>query len=95
MHPLQDQGATFRTALEKNGEPYSQDCATVAGSYGIDRIKVASAAEFKPAVHQAIKSKRPVVTDVFMQREPVPHYWPLEHHGRLLAPQEGPPRRRR
>jgi len=60
MHPQKkDQSTTFGTALEKNGKPYSPDCATVAGSYGTDRIEVASAAEFKPVVHRAIKSNAP------------------------------------
>ena len=33
---------------------------------------LSSAAEFKPALAKAIKSKRPVVLDVYMKNEPVP-----------------------
>ena len=65
-------GTTFGTVFEKNGKPWSPDYAAIARAYGIDGVKVASAAEFKPALEKAIKSKRPVVIDVYMQNEPVP-----------------------
>jgi len=65
-------GTTFGTVFEKNGKSWSPDYAAIARAYGIDGIKVASAAEFKPALDKAIKSKRPVVIDVYMQNEPVP-----------------------
>jgi len=65
-------GTTFGTVFEKNGKPYSPDYAAIARAYGIDGVKINSAAEFKPALEKAIKSKRPVVIDVYMKNEPVP-----------------------
>jgi acetolactate synthase-1/2/3 large subunit len=65
-------GTTFGTVFEKDGKPYSPDFAAIARAYGIEGVKVASAAEFKPALERAIAMKRPVVLDVVMQNEPVP-----------------------
>ena len=65
-------GTTYGTVFEKDGKPYSPDYAAIAKAYGIDGVKVGSAAEFKPALERAIKSNRPVVIDVVMQNEPVP-----------------------
>jgi len=65
-------GTTFGTVFEKNGKSWSPDFAAIARAYGVDGVKVASAAEFKPALAKAIKAKRPVVLDVYMQNEPVP-----------------------
>jgi acetolactate synthase I/II/III large subunit len=63
---------TFGTVFEKNGKPYSPDYAAIAKAYGIEGVKIRSAAEFKPALEAAIKSNRPFVIDVQMQNEPVP-----------------------
>jgi acetolactate synthase-1/2/3 large subunit len=65
-------GTTFATVFEKDGKAWSPDYAAVARAYGIEGVKVASAAELKPALAKAIKSKKPVVIDVFMKNEPVP-----------------------
>jgi acetolactate synthase-1/2/3 large subunit len=65
-------GTTFGTVFEKDGKPYSPDYAAIAKAYGIGGVKVNSAAEFRPALEQAIASKRPFVIDVVMQNEPVP-----------------------
>jgi acetolactate synthase-1/2/3 large subunit len=65
-------GTTFGTVFEKDGKPYSPDYAAIARAYGIDGVKVASAAEFKPALEKAVKSKRPVVIDVSMENVPTP-----------------------
>jgi len=65
-------GTTFATVFEKNGKTWSPDYAAIARAYGIDGVKIASAAEFKPALAKAIRSKRPVVLDVYMKNEPVP-----------------------
>jgi acetolactate synthase-1/2/3 large subunit len=65
-------GTTFGTVFEKNGKPYSPDYAAIAKAYGIEGLKVASAAEFKPALLRAIQSGKPFVLDVAMQNEPVP-----------------------
>ncbi len=63
---------TFGTVFEKDGVPYSPDYAAIATAYGVEGIKVQSAAEFKPALERAIKANRPFVIDVMMQNEPVP-----------------------
>jgi acetolactate synthase I/II/III large subunit len=65
-------GTTFATVFEKDGKSWSPDFAAIARAYGIDGVKVGSAAELKPALEKAIASKRPVVIDVFMKNEPVP-----------------------
>jgi acetolactate synthase-1/2/3 large subunit len=65
-------GTTFATVFEKNGKTWSPDFAAIARGYGILGVKVGSAAELKPALEKAVKSKRPVVIDVFMKNEPVP-----------------------
>ncbi len=65
-------GTTFGTVFEKNGKPWSPDYAAIARAYGVEGVKITSAAEFKPALERAIKSKRPFVIDAYMQNEPVP-----------------------
>jgi acetolactate synthase-1/2/3 large subunit len=65
-------GTTFGTVFEKDGKPYSPDYAAIAKAYGIDGVKINSAAEFKPALERAIKAGKPFVIDVVMQNEPVP-----------------------
>lgn len=65
-------GTTFGTVFEKDGKPYSPDFAAIAKAYGVDGVKINSAAEFKPALERAIKSGKPFVIDVVMQNEPVP-----------------------
>jgi acetolactate synthase-1/2/3 large subunit len=63
---------TFGTVFEKDGKRTSPDYAGIARSYGIEGIKIQSAAEFKPALEQAIASNKPVVLDVGMINNPVP-----------------------
>jgi acetolactate synthase-1/2/3 large subunit len=65
-------GTTFGTVFEKDGKPYSPDFAAIARAYGVEGVKINSAAEFKPALERALKSGKPVVIDVVMQNEPVP-----------------------
>jgi acetolactate synthase-1/2/3 large subunit len=65
-------GTTFGTVFEKDGAPYSPDYAAIARAYGVDGVKLTSAAAFKPALEQAIRANRPTVIDVAMQNEPVP-----------------------
>jgi acetolactate synthase-1/2/3 large subunit len=65
-------GTTYGTVFEKNGKPYSPDYAAIARAYGLDGAKIASAAEFKPALERAIRGNKPFVIDVAMQNEPVP-----------------------
>jgi acetolactate synthase-1/2/3 large subunit len=65
-------GTTYGTVFEKDGKPYSPDYAAVARAYGVDGVKIESAAQFRPALERAIAAKRPFVIDVVMQNEPVP-----------------------
>jgi acetolactate synthase-1/2/3 large subunit len=65
-------GTTFGTVFEKGGRPWSPDYAAIAKAYGVDGVKVESAAGFRPALEKAIASQRPCVIDVAMQNEPVP-----------------------
>jgi acetolactate synthase-1/2/3 large subunit len=65
-------GTTYGTVFEKDGKPYSPDYAAIAKAYGVDGVKIESAAQFRPALERAIASKRPFVIDVVMQNEPVP-----------------------
>ena len=65
-------GTTYGTVFEKSGKPYSPDYAAIAKAYGVDGVKVNSAAEFRPALERAIGSGKPFVIDVVMQNEPVP-----------------------
>ena len=83
-------GTTFGTVFEKDGKPWSPDYAAIAKAYGIDGVKIRPAAEFKPALEKADQVEAsPFVIDVEMQNEPVPTAGSLEHHGHLLAGQEG------
>lgn len=63
---------TYGTVFEKDGESTSPDYAAVARAYGIDSFRINSAAEFKPALEQAIAMNKPVVLDVPMINNPVP-----------------------
>ena len=63
---------TYGTVFEKDGESTSPDYAALARAYGIEGIRVGSAAEFKPALQRAIALNRPVVLDVPMINNPVP-----------------------
>jgi len=65
-------GTTYGTVFEKDGKPYSPDYAAIAKAYGIEGVKIRSAAEFRPALERAIASGKPCVIDVEMQNEPVP-----------------------
>jgi acetolactate synthase I/II/III large subunit len=65
-------GTTFGTVFEKDGAPYSPDHAAIARAYGVDGVKLTSAAAFKPALERAIQANQPYVIDVAMQNEPVP-----------------------
>jgi len=65
-------GTTFATVFEKNGKSYSPDYAAIARAYGVEGIKIGSAAELRPALERAIALKKPVVLDVYMKNEPVP-----------------------
>lgn len=63
---------TFGTVFEKDGESYSPDFAAIARAYGVEGIKIESAAELKPALEKAIALNKPVVIDVYMKNVPTP-----------------------
>jgi acetolactate synthase I/II/III large subunit len=65
-------GTTTGTVFEKNGKPYSPDYAAMAKAYGVDGVRIESAAQFRPALEAAIKAKVPYVLDVIMENAPVP-----------------------
>jgi acetolactate synthase I/II/III large subunit len=65
-------GTTTGTVFEKNGRPYSPDYAAIAKAYGVDGVRIESAAQFKPALEAAIKANVPYVLDVIMENAPVP-----------------------
>jgi acetolactate synthase-1/2/3 large subunit len=63
---------TYGTVFEKDGDATLPDYAAIARAYGVEGVKIESAAQFKPALEQAIKSNKPVVIDVEMINNPVP-----------------------
>lgn len=65
-------GTAFGTVFRRGGQPYHVDFAAIARAYGVDGVQIKSAAEFKPALEQAIAAGKPCVIDVAMMNEPVP-----------------------
>ena len=65
---------TYGTLFPKAETPLEQtpDYAMIARAYGCDGVRVASAAEFLPALEAAIASGRPTVIDVAMINNPTP-----------------------
>lgn len=63
---------TFGTVFEREGQPYTPDYAAIAKAYGVEGVKISSAAEFKPALQTAIQANKPYVLDVAMINNPVP-----------------------
>ena len=65
-------GTTFGTVFEKDGESCSPDFAAIARAYGVEGIRIESAAELRPAIETAIRLNKPVVIDVHMKNVPTP-----------------------
>jgi acetolactate synthase-1/2/3 large subunit len=65
-------GLTYGTVFPSDGGEYRPDYAAIAKAYGVDGIRIHSAAEFKPALEKAIASKKPFVLDVAMRNNPTP-----------------------
>ncbi|MFT4165605.1 MAG: thiamine pyrophosphate-binding protein [Microlunatus sp.] len=63
---------TYGTVFENADGPVETDFARIARAYGVDGISLTSAAEFKPALQDAISRNRPVVIDVPMINVPTP-----------------------
>jgi acetolactate synthase-1/2/3 large subunit len=65
-------GLTYGTTFPKTGDDYMPRYADIAKAYGVDGLRVRSAADFKPALEAAIASGRPTVIDVAMTNTPTP-----------------------
>jgi acetolactate synthase-1/2/3 large subunit len=65
-------GLTYGTVFPADGDEYRPDYAAIARAYGVEGLRVHSAAEFKPALDKAIKSGKPFVLDVPMKNNPTP-----------------------
>ena len=63
---------TYGTVFENADGPVETDFGAIARAYGVDGISLTSAAEFKPALQDAIARNRPVVIDVPMINVPTP-----------------------
>ena len=69
-------GTKFGTVFQTpEGETYSPNWAEVAKAYGVDAIRVNSAAEFKPAMEKAVaanKAGKPFLVEAIMENIVVP-----------------------
>lgn len=65
-------GMTYGTTFPKDGNEYMPHYADIAKAYGVDGVRVRSAADFRPALEAAIASGRPTVIDVAMVNNPTP-----------------------
>ena len=65
-------GMTHGTTFPNTGAEFRPDYAAIARGYGIDGVRIKSAAEFKPALEKAIKSGKPCLIDVAMRNNPTP-----------------------
>ncbi len=63
---------TFGTVFPKDGDEYLPNYADVAKAYGVEGVRVRSAADFKPTFEKAIASGVPTVIDVAMINNPTP-----------------------
>jgi acetolactate synthase-1/2/3 large subunit len=63
---------SFGCVFRRGDQPYHVDYAAIARAYGLDGIKIESAAEFKGALERAVAGGRACVIDVAMMNEPVP-----------------------
>ncbi len=65
-------GLTYGTTFPSTGSEWTPDYAAIARAYGIEGVRIRSAAEFKPALEKAIASGKPCVIDVAMKNNPTP-----------------------
>ena len=65
-------GTSFGCVFHRHGQPYEIDYAGIARAYGLDGVRIKSAAELKPALQRAIAANKPFLIDVVMLNEPVP-----------------------
>ena len=66
------QKAHYGTTFPKDGDDTIPNYADIARAYGVDGVRVRSAAAFKPTLEAAIASGRPTVIDVAMVNNPTP-----------------------
>ena len=57
-------GLTYGTIFPSTGGECTPDYAAIARAYGVEGVRIHSAAEFKPALEKAIDSGKPCVIDV-------------------------------
>ncbi len=65
-------GLTYGTTFPSTGGEWTPDYAAIARAYGVEGVRIRSAAEFKPALEKAIASGKPCVIDVAMKNNPTP-----------------------
>lgn len=63
---------TYGTVFPSDGDTYRPSYADIAKAYGVEGVRIGSAAEFKPALEKAIASGKPCVLDVAMRNNPTP-----------------------
>jgi acetolactate synthase-1/2/3 large subunit len=65
-------GLTYGTIFPRDGEDTMPNYADIARAYGVEGVRVRSAAGFKPTLEAAIASGKPTVIDVAMVNNPTP-----------------------
>ena len=65
-------GSEFGCLFERDGQPYHVDYAAMARSFGAEGIRIGAAAEFEPALRQALAANRPTLIQVPMENAPTP-----------------------
>jgi acetolactate synthase-1/2/3 large subunit len=65
-------GMTYGTTFPKSADEQLPNYAEIAKAYGVEGIRVRSAAAFRPALEAAIASGKPTLIDVAMVNNPTP-----------------------
>ena len=65
-------GSEFGCVFERDGQPYHVDYAAMARSFGAEGVRIGAAAEFEPALRQALAARRPTLIQVPMENAPTP-----------------------
>jgi acetolactate synthase-1/2/3 large subunit len=65
-------GMTYGTVFPNDSVDCLPNYADIATAYGVKGIQIRSAAEFRPALAEAIASGRPYLIDVLMRNNPTP-----------------------
>ena len=88
-------GTTFGTVFEKDGKTWSPDYAAIARAYGVDGVKVALGRRVQAGAGEGDQVEAARRHRRVHEERAGADGGPLEHHGHLLARQEGPPRQHR